>query len=154
MTLEDFAKEWLRNGPLRPPPLPYEKAGATTGVTLYRDGKFQVQFWICPPNTDIGDHCHPNIDSYAVRVAGDIKFRKHGRPVGMRDIQIVVWNGMRTSMIHFGTQDLHGGAVGDAGGSFLVITERLDGAGPVSAHLDWAGPPLDADHAKQLERVA
>lgn len=154
MTLNNFVALWLHSAQIRPPQYPYEIAGSNSGVTLYRDEKFQVQLWICPPNTDISDHAHPNIDGWAIKVAGDIRFRKHGRPVGMHDIKIVTWGGMRTPMIRVGKDESHGVEIGPAGGSFLAVTERLDGTHPSSVHLDWCGKPLDDDHAEQLRRIA
>lgn len=150
MTLEDFVEYWLSESPISPPPDPYERVAENVGVTLYRDNFFQVQLWTCAPNTDIGDHAHPDMDGWAIRVAGDIRFRKHGKPATRRDTQIVMWRGLKTPMIQVYRGESHGLAIGPSGGSFLVIAERVDGQPPTSVHRDWAGAPLDADHAVAL----
>lgn len=149
-TLDEFITYWLACSVIAPPKDPYEAVAGNVGVTLYRDSRFQVQIWACPPNSDIADHVHPHTDGWAVRVAGDIQFRKHGKPIGRGDMKIVTWNGMRTPMIRVGATESHGVAIGPAGGSFLSITERLDGNLPGSVHKDWAGEPLDAAHAAEL----
>lgn len=152
MTLDEFVADWLDRSPMRPPAKPYEKVAENVGVTLYRDNEFQVQLWTCAPNTEISDHTHPDVDGMAVRVAGDIRFRKHGKPVNHRDMKIMTWRGMRTPAVHLGPNDSHGVSIGPVGGSFLAITRWLNG-GPQSVHLNWQGDPLDETHAKELERV-
>jgi hypothetical protein len=150
MTLDEFIVSWLMDSRMAPPAEPYENVAGFVGTTLYRDDRFQVQLWACPPNTNISDHSHPDMDGWAVRVAGDIGFRKNGRPVTHRDMKVVTWGGMRTPMIRVGALESHGANIGPAGGSFLSVTERLDGRRPVSVHRNWSGPPLDAAHATEM----
>jgi hypothetical protein len=151
MTLDEFIASWLMHSEMAPPKDAYEAVAGNVGVTLYRDSRFQVQIWACPPNSQIADHTHPHTDGWAVRVAGDIQFRKHGKPIGRGDMKIVTWNGMRTPMIRVACNESHGVVIGPAGGSFLSVTERLDGHVPGSVHMDWAGAPLDAAHATELD---
>ena len=41
-----------------------------TGLTIYRDGQYQVQLFTATPNTVIPSHTHPNVDSYEVALSG------------------------------------------------------------------------------------
>lgn len=150
MSVDAFSEQWLAHPLNDPPRWPYEKVVGTVGITLYRRAPYQVQLWICPPHTVIGDHSHPDIDGWAVLVAGEIRFTLAGRMTVARDHKIVRWNGRKTFAIRTGHGQVHGVLVGQAGGSFLSITERLDGGEPVSVHRNWSGPPLDADHEMEL----
>ncbi len=149
MSFDDFLTHWLTESPLAPPPAPHERVAGNVGVTLYRITPFQVQLWICQPDTDIGDHSHPGVDGWALRVAGDIRFRKNGQPVGIHDMKIVSWRGMKTPMVRVAPGESHGVRIGPVGGSFLAITHWLESE-PRSVHLSWAGEALDAVHRQQL----
>jgi hypothetical protein len=150
MTLDEFADRWLASGPARPPVRAYEKAGENVGITLYRDGRFQVQIWTLPPDSIVTEHKHPEIDTWLVRVAGKIRLKINGRWIPLHDMERTEWMGMRTWKMRVLPGDLHEVAVGSPGGSFLAISERTDGQAPVSVHLAWEGAALDDAHETAL----
>lgn len=150
MTLKEFADSWLASPIVRPPLAAIDKAAENTGMTLYRDDRFQVQLWQMPPNTTVTDHSHPDIDSWLVRVSGKLRIRINGRWMSLSEFERTEWLGMRTWYHHVRPNDSHGVVSGPPGGSFLSINERTDGAAPVSVHQNWAGDALDAEHAKVL----
>ena len=150
MTLTEFVETWLSSGPLMPPVMAYESAGANVGVTLYRDARFQVQIWALPPNSVVTEHNHPEIDTYLVRVGGKIRLKLNGAWVPLHAMQRTEWMGMRTWAQRVRPGELHEVSVGRPGGSFLAISERVDGKPPVSVHLSWEGPALDAKHQDAL----
>lgn len=152
MTLDEFVKEWLKESPIQPPEVPYERVANNIGITLYRDGPFQVQLWTFPPHTEILDHAHPTVRSWVVWVGGDYCFRRHGKMVDRREWKYRKWRGMVTPSILLEPGDSHGASIGETGGSFLSISERISGEEPISVHLAWDGPPLDAEHAARLGR--
>lgn len=150
MKLDYFVDVWLANGPIRPPLLAYEKAAGNVGLTLYRDDRFQVQLWTLPPNSEVTDHKHPAVDTWLVRVAGKVRVRLNGRWKPLHEMDRCQWMGMRTWKMHIRPGDLHGVEVAAPGGSFLNISERIDGQPPVSVHRSWEGTPLDAEHGAAL----
>jgi hypothetical protein len=153
MTLNEFAADWLRNTALKPPVSAYERAGENVGFTLYRDGPFQVQMWTLPPHAEVTEHKHPEVDSYLVRVGGRLRLKLNGAWIPLDAMGRTCWLGMRTWGMRIRPDDLHGVEVGREGGSFLVISKRIDGQPARSVHLSWEGPALDAAHQAALEGV-
>jgi hypothetical protein len=149
MNLEKFVSHWLSETPINPPLHACEFAGGNTGLTLYRDDRFQVQLWVFPPRARITDHSHPGLDTWLVRVAGRIMFRVGGEPLPLWEAARTEWRGMRTWTIHIEPGMLHGADIGESGASFLSITESLVDV-PKSVHLIWEGPALDAAHGCEL----
>lgn len=150
MTLHEFVTFWLKKSPIQLPRVPYERVAGNIGVTLYRDDRFQVQLWTFPPDSEITDHAHPDVDSWVVWVGGDYCMRKCGAMIERSQYKWAKWRGMVTPTIHLAPGDMHGATIGPTGGSFLSITERLDGREPMSVHRAWAGPALDNQHAETL----
>jgi hypothetical protein len=150
MTLEEFTFDWLANGPIQPPMSAYECVAGNTGLTLYRDNRFQVQLWAFPPGAMVSDHAHPNLDSWLVRVSGKFKLTLNGTWLMPKDARRTAWRELNTWCTRVAPGDFHGVQVGVTGGSFLSITERLDGLPPESVHKIWAGPALDNRHAAEL----
>ena len=154
MTLEEFVSDWLERSPIHPPPNAYDQVAGNVGVTLYRDEIFQVQLWTFPPRAVVTDHAHPNVDTWLVKVTGRFSMKLNGVGLEPRDAIRTAWRGMKTWMTRVAPGDIHGVKVGPSGGSFLSITERLDGAMPESVHLSWKGAPLDDEHAAILKQKA
>jgi|HubBroStandDraft_1064217.scaffolds.fasta_scaffold32872_5 hypothetical protein len=150
MTLEEFTAWWLRESPMLPPVGAYNVVNGNVGLTLYRDGPFQVQLWTFPPRAEIVDHKHPDVDTILVRVAGRFRLRRNGRVIPLRESGRAEWRGLKTWTDIIAAEDLHGVTVGPTGGAFLSITERKDGRAPESVHLVWEGAPLDERHAADL----
>jgi hypothetical protein len=150
MTLDDFTVGWLAQGMLRTPVFAYEQAGGNVGLTLYRDARFQVQLWALPPGAVVTEHRHPDIDTWLVRVAGKIKLRRNGAWRPLEDIERAEWMGQRTWKMRIAPGDWHEVSIGESGGAFLAISERIDGKPPTSVHLTWEGPALDEAHQDAL----
>lgn len=137
-SVTQFCKWWLR---YRPFVVPNQGAirnvGDYRGITVYRDGPFQVQLFISAPHGVATPHTHPNIDSVEVHVGGDGEF--------VAD----------SSTHHFGMLRIlpgenHGATTGPEGIAFFSVQKWLNGVKPSSVELDWGGEPLDQAHAKDL----
>lgn len=153
-SLQAFAEWYLKTiGPLPLAPANgFNKAGVFTGLTLYRQGQFQVQMWLCPPESVIPDHSHPNVDSIQVFLCGDICFRKNGELTINQEKLDVQEDGVQ-ALNTFSTRilptDTHGASIGKRGGAFLTFQHWLKGE-PQSVELDWEGEPLDAEHKSKI----
>ena len=138
MTLRKFAVWWLRNKPFKVPATDgiryYEDV---SGITLFREGQFQVQMFIVKPNCASPRHAHPHIDSIEYGLYGDDtfdsdrNFRLHG-------------------LICIGPGEFHTAAARERGGAFISIQKWQDGHTPTSVELDWVGASLDSSHAAQI----
>lgn len=146
-SLREFAEWWLAERPFRPPHDAITHIAGNAGVTLYREGRFQVQLFILPPNTEITNHRHPGIDVIEVGVAGEGVFRRRGKS---RDLSSALTKADGPSaVVRLKPEDWHSASIGSGGGAFLSIQEWLN-TPPSSVHLDWLGVPLDEDHARSL----
>jgi hypothetical protein len=128
------------------------KRGPFTGITLYRSGPFQVQMWICEGNTEIPDHCHPNVDSVEVYLSGQVYLRVNNQLIVQPQDVSEQADGLSSKFglstrIH--PTDMHGAKIGPQGGAFLSIQHFLDGK-PESVDLDWYGEPVDDTHRQEL----
>lgn len=147
-SLREFAEWWLAERPFRPPSDAITQVAGNAGVTLYREGRYQVQLFILPPNTEITNHRHPGIDVLEVGVAGDGAFRRRGKN---RDLSAALSADSEgaSAAVRLRPADWHSASIGHGGGAFLSIQEWLN-APPSSVHLDWVGAPLDRNHADSL----
>src|ERR1700738_3732119 len=114
MTLEDFLADWLANSPIQVPLYACEWVNGNTGITLYRDDRFQVQLWIFPPYAKVTDHSHPGLDTWLVRVAGKLRFRLNGDYVPLSEAGRVEWRGMKTWTLHVPPGSGHGADIGES----------------------------------------
>lgn len=137
-TVADFARHWLASKTFKPPIDAIRHVGSIAGVTLFRDGPFQVQLFIGAPCSTAPRHSHPNVDSIEVWVAGAVDFKS--------DTQSFTDGWLRVRP-HEG----HVANAGPTGGCFISIQKWLNGATPTSVDLDWDGEPIDATHAKELQ---
>lgn len=152
MTLEEFVTHWLAETPIGPPLGACVFVNGNTGLTLYRDDRFQVQLWVFPPRARVTDHAHPGVDIWLVRVAGKILFRLDGGYSPLWQADRTEWRGMKTWALHVRPGALHGAVIGETGASFLTISESLSET-PKSVHMTWEGPPLDEEHGRMLSEV-
>lgn len=148
--LTEFARWWMGAKAVAPPlDNLYMLAGCNTGIVLYRQPPWQVQFFICNPGGEIPDHTHPNVDSYEVYVGGDLYFRHLGKTI-ITPKMVEAGIDPLSLYIRVIPTDSHGASVGPRGGAFLSIQEWLNGEAPTSVHLDWSGEPLDVNHELDL----
>lgn len=140
-SIREFAVWWMRNKPFKVPANASDAVRSydgVNGITLFRDGPFQVQLFIVKPNRTSGPHAHPNIDSIEYGLAGadtfesDRNFRLHG-------------------LICVAPGEFHTAHADDQGGAFISIQKWLNGIAPTSVELDWVGEAMDCDHAAELE---
>ena len=151
--LMQFAEWWTQRRIVKPPLDGFAKVGTNTCVTLFREGRFQVQLFTCEPNTEIPDHRHPNVRSFVMYVTGDVYFRKNAQQIITDDMIKTREDGAPALLGIIGRvdpEDWHGAAIGPRGGCFIGIEEWLNGAEPSSVHLDWEGPAIDEAHANEL----
>lgn len=156
--LDAFARWYLGTvGPVPYSPIEaVSKVGPFTGLVLYRDGQFQAQLWICDPNSEIPSHCHPNVDSLQIYVAGQVYLTLNGeqvvKPEDVRETAegVIARSGF---CLRVRPTDYHGAQIGPAGGAFMTIQRWLDGK-PKSVELDWEGDPVDTEHKEKLDAAA
>jgi hypothetical protein len=132
----------------------FNRVGAFTGLTLFRNGPYQVQLWMCDPNSEIPEHSHPNVDTIQVYVCGQVYLRLNGKLIieperlAEETRHFNVFNGR---YIRVGPNDTHGASIGPMGGAFVNFQFFLDG-NPRSVELDWKGDPIDDEHARRIQR--
>lgn len=137
-SVRSFAAWWMRNKPLTlnvPDGVRWNAGFA--GITLYRDGPFQVQLFVVKPNAASPRHAHPNIDSVEYGIAGSDTFDSD------RNLRI-------GGLICVAPNEMHTAAADDEGGAFFSIQKWLNGVQPSSVELDWTGAPIDQHHAAEL----
>lgn len=123
------------------------------GVTLFREGAFQAQLYICKPLSTIPEHSHPNVDSFEVNVGGDLRFMIKGKqtiPDEWRKLErngMSRWNG---DGVFVGAGVEHSLIVGPTGAAFLSVQHWLNGPAQRSVGLDWQGAVCDSLHEQQL----
>lgn len=125
--LEGFLHWWMHERVIQAAPNEEGRlvfSGELYGIVLYRQPPYQVQLFIIPPNCEIDDHIHPNVDSYEVYVSGDIKFRING--------EVSEENVIRVYPTSF-----HGGSFGPQGGCFVSVQKWLNNVEPTSVGADW-----------------
>jgi len=79
--LSYFADWYLNSGDIKRLYTPFKDPllfiEGVSGVVLYRRDNFQVELFICQPNTVIPEHTHPDVDSYECFLYG-MKFTHGG----------------------------------------------------------------------------
>lgn len=118
-----------------------------SGMTVYREGQFQVQLFLVAPLVDIPDHRHPNVDSYEVALTG-MEFRHSGEIVLPDEYASAPHTTGFCIRVH--PQDLHGGTAGPDGGSFLSVQQWLNGVPPTSVGDDWEGKTMGSKHDSEI----
>lgn len=139
MNVREFALWWLRAKPFKQPPDNIVHTGPFAGVTLFREGPFQVQMFIGKPGATAPAHRHPNIDSveYGVGGNGEQNFKSER-------------NAHRGALFFVEPNELHIAQAGSSGGAFISIQKWLNGVEPTSVEQDWIGDPLDEKHAAEI----
>ena len=153
MELKDFKKWYLENKQIQTPfDNPIMFIDGISGITLYRKKPFQVQMFICKPNTIIKEHSHPNVDSYELFLWG-MTFTHKGKTIIDQDMAFKEKNNLpRCSYwtLRVKPGDVHGGFSSSKGGSFLSIQKWLNGKTPKNVSEDWNGETLGPKHEQQL----
>ena len=147
--LSKFADWYLRsscNGILnriKPPAQEPMFVDGITGITLFRNGQFQVEMFICPPNIEIPDHIHPNVDSFEISLYG-MRFRHENGLCDETD-ELKMYDSLRVR-----PQDKHGGISGPIGAAFISIQHWLNDVAPHRIAKDYEGGLVGKEHKELL----
>ena len=154
--LKEFKNWYLKNNKIETPfrnPLMF--IDGIAGITLYRKKSFQVQLFICEPNTLITEHSHPNIDSYEMFLWG-MKFT-HKSKVIINEKMAMLEKNDKPRCSHWTLRikpnDLHGGQASEQGGAFISIQRWLNEIEPTHVSKDWKGDILGKKHQNQLGKL-
>lgn len=131
------------------------RIGEVTSVLWFRQGQFQVQLFIAPPNFIIPEHIHPNVDSYEVYAGGNIKFTKNKEWAASEDaVNAIDFRGLsklRGMVIRVRPNDWHGGVFGESGGVFFSIQRWMNGVQPHCVACDYTGAVVDEHHLSLVQ---
>ena len=123
-----------------------------TAVVWLREGAYQVELFIVPPNYIIPEHVHPNVESYEMFLGGDISFSHSGRWVTNNNLIMLPGSSdKRGALVPIETNDLHGGAFGPRGGVFMSIQKWLNNIPPHSVSSDYTGPVMGSHHFNSVK---
>ena len=124
-----------------------------SGLVLYRTGKFQVELFLCPPDTVIPEHTHPDVDSYECFLHG-MEFHLDGEIKTSMQEAIQEQNGYPTCLhntIRVMPNQRHGGRTSNRGGAFVSIQHWLNGIEPSNVGLNWDGNTMGNIHTSHLQ---
>lgn len=130
------------------------KVGPFTGLTLFREGPYQVQLWIGEGNAGVAEHNHPGVDTIQIYLSGQIYLKINGLPITTPDMMGVNGNGaslLNGQSVRILPTDKHSFELGPLGGSWMTIEKWLNGK-PTSTELDWEGAPIDEEHKLSIVR--
>jgi len=139
--VRDFAHWWLTHKPIQCPGGAISRIGKISGITLYRNGQFQVQMFIGEPLSSAPKHSHPNIDSVEVVLSGELILDEAGTAIKPGDVVPVA------------PGEFHVARAPKEGVCFLSIQKWLNGVNPTSVVDDWDGKPIDDNHAEALRGI-
>lgn len=155
-TLLHYLK-WILSNPIPRIPL-YEAVGYVGGVTKvlwHREGQFQTQMFVMPPNYIIPEHTHPNVDSFEVYLGGQISFSHSGYFVVKENTfnktTITGENVGNWSIVQVNHNDKHGGVIGEHGGVFLSVQKWLNGVKPHCVACDYEGQTMNQQHLESVK---
>ena len=135
---------------------PITRIEDTTSIVWFRDGQFQVELFIVPPNYIIPEHTHPNVDSYEVYLGGQIKFSHTGKWVNDYELEPSEQANPGTALnrgrvIRVKPTDRHGGQFGPSGGVFMSVQHWLNGVKPHCVAADYIGAVVGPDHLSKVK---
>lgn len=143
MSVQDFVKWWMVEKPFNPPKYPMTFMSKIWGATLFREGQFQVQFFMGSPFAAAPAHRHPNIEVVDMIVGGRAMFDSD-----LKD------HDPKKMLINIHADEMHSSYTGRHGACFLCFQKWLNGIEPTSVELDWTGEqPIDEVHAVHLEET-
>lgn len=159
MSLESLVNKLLSNPwniGMIPEDAPMHMVEDVTSVTWLREGPYQVQMFIVPPNYIIPEHTHPNVDSYEIMLGGRVVFSKNGRWVTEDGFEVVntskpPMSPRRGCVVRVRPNDKHGGVFGSKGGVFMSVQHWLNGVEPHCVAMDYDGQTLGDRHLSDVK---
>jgi hypothetical protein len=152
--LKEFKNWFLKNNTIQ---VPYDNPlmfiDGIAGITLYKKKPYQVQLFICEPNTQITEHSHPNIDSYEMFLYG-MEFSHKGKIIIDKKMSMLRKKNiprLANVTLRIKPNDIHGALSSNKGGSFISIQKWINDLNPTHVSKDWHGKPLGNKHEKQLD---
>ena len=153
-SLEDFMTWWTEGRYLRPPfKSPIHVTDIAYALCLYRDGPFQVELYVCKPNTESPMHTHDGVESISIYLSGNLQFSRDGKNYAdLSKYQYAKPDGTHAlfgqrAEANFG--GAHALRIGKEGGSFLIF-EKWHGKDPVSVTVNWQGETVGSLHDKTI----
>jgi len=158
MNVKEFMQSWYDMGsPIRPP---FEHAVHCTdmayALTIYRKGQYQIELYICRPNTQTKVHSHPGIESISVYLTGNLTFAKpDGAFRDLSQYQFATEDGTHVLLGKFvdsvdGTE--HALKVNEEGGSFLLF-QKWHNKKPRSVAIEYDGETLGPLHDETIQNA-
>ena len=126
-----------------------------SGLVLFRQGPFQVELFLCPPNIVIPEHTHPDVDSYECFLQG-MEFSLNGEIITSQEEASKEQNGFPIklhSTIRVRPNERHGGTSSSKGGAFISIQHWLNGVEPSNVGLNWDGKTMGNIHTNHLNKT-
>jgi len=149
--VKEFMGWWIKAGrPIKPPfEHPIHITDMAYALTIYREGQYQIELYICKPNTQTQVHSHPGIESLSVYLAGNLTFAKDGgKFLDLSGHQFEREDGahwlLGKSVEAIDGND-HALKVNAEGGSFLLFQKWHDKK-PRSVATEYAGTTLGPKH--------
>lgn len=155
--LQEFMDWYMQHSNVLPQS-PYDGltfVGNGPALVLFRDGPFQVQLFLCVPNTLIPKHSHPHVESFEVNVSGDVDFYVNNSPTHPEGAGSMERDGLPRVWgygVYVGAGVTHHAVIGPKGGAFLSIQKWLQGT-PTSVDEDWDGNAMTAAHMQLLSHA-
>jgi len=116
-------------------------ARGVVSIVLFREGQFQVEMIVLPPNINVPPHYHDDVDSFEVGISGSQEFFIAGVQSGfLREPRA---NGMSRDFGRFvpiRSDAFHGARTGPHGATFLSVQRWRDGVTPTHVGLNWREP--------------
>jgi hypothetical protein len=151
-TVEQFRDWWMKIGcPIRPPFKDAVFAIDTAfSLCIFRHKQFQIELYICKPNTFSQSHSHPGVDSAFVYLTGNLQFARGDNPVvDISEHQVPRADGchklLGVSPMGLVAGGFHSLQVKEEGGAFLSF-EKWNEKEPTSVTVNWAGPTVGELH--------
>ena len=149
--VKEFKEWWEKAGrPIKPPfEHPIHITDMAYALTIYREGQYQIELYICKPNTQTQVHSHPGIESLSVYLAGNLTFAKDGGEfVDLSQYQYEREDGahwLLNKSVEAIDGNNHALKVNEEGGSFLLFQKWHDKK-PRSVATEYAGTTLGPKH--------
>ncbi len=157
-TLQEFLDWYIEesNTLMQSPYMGLTFVGNGPALVMHREPGFQVQLFLCVPNTVIPVHSHPHVESFEINVSGDVDFYVNGEQTYPSGSGVAIRrDGSSLPRIwgygaYVGAGVKHKAIIGPNGGAFLSVQKWLQGE-PTSVDEDWEGNAMTAAHFQLLD---